>query len=184
MRCSGEHGDKRRSECNGQQYRGPSARPHRHLALLCQRGLHEHGDKPGYRGDPADIAIGVGNSVDDSLQNLGRRKRVLAAGASVTIGTNGGPYTIGARLFARRGLFRPRRRPRCGNGTRHGDGFPLDAAVRIEAMDRKGLESQAKDGPVWRAEESNACSVIAPAQSMSVSAWMGDAGPAPSLSSP
>jgi hypothetical protein len=42
----------RRSECNGQQYRSVcSPRRHRHLTLLCQRGLHEHGEKPGHRSD-------------------------------------------------------------------------------------------------------------------------------------
>ncbi|MGH8626570.1 MAG: CARDB domain-containing protein, partial [Gammaproteobacteria bacterium] len=43
---------------------------------------------------PASIAIGVGYSVDGVFRTWGGASGPLAAGASVTIGTNGGPYTI------------------------------------------------------------------------------------------
>jgi pectate lyase len=43
---------------------------------------------------PAGIAIGVGYSVDGVYRTWGAVNGPLAAGASVTIGTNGGPYTI------------------------------------------------------------------------------------------
>ena len=71
-----------------------SPRRHRHLALLCQRVLHQYGEKPGHRGDPAGIAIRVGYSVDGVLRTFGGVSGPLAAGASVTIGNNGGPDTI------------------------------------------------------------------------------------------
>jgi hypothetical protein len=43
---------------------------------------------------PAGIAIGVGYSVDGVFRTFGGVSGPLAAGASVTIGTNGGPDTI------------------------------------------------------------------------------------------
>jgi hypothetical protein len=43
---------------------------------------------------PAGVAIGVGYSVDGMFRTWGAVSGPLAAGASVTIGTNGGPYTI------------------------------------------------------------------------------------------
>ena len=43
---------------------------------------------------PAGIAIGVAYSVDGVYRTWGGVTGPLAAGASVTIGTNGGPYTI------------------------------------------------------------------------------------------
>jgi len=43
---------------------------------------------------PAGIAIGIAYSVDGVYRTWGDVSEPLAAGASVTIGTNGGPYTI------------------------------------------------------------------------------------------
>ncbi len=43
---------------------------------------------------PAGVAIGVGYSVDGAYKTYGTIKGPLAAGASVTIGTNGNSYTI------------------------------------------------------------------------------------------
>ncbi|TMH87071.1 MAG: glycosyl hydrolase, partial [Betaproteobacteria bacterium] len=43
---------------------------------------------------PAGIAIGVAYSVDGVYRTWGSVTGPLAAGASVTIGTNGGSYTI------------------------------------------------------------------------------------------
>jgi len=58
----------------------------------------------------------------------------------------------------------------------HGGGFSLNAAVRIEAADRKGLESQGQGWSCWARRGCNACSVIAPALSSQASGWSGRSG--------
>ena len=55
----------------------------------------------------------------------------------------------------------------------HGGGFSLNAPVRIEATDRKGLESQGQGWPCLARRGRNACYGIVPARSLPGSAWNG-----------
>ena len=59
----------------------------------------------------------------------------------------------------------------------HGGGFSLDAAVRIEATDRKGLESQAHGGPCLARRGCNACFGIVPARCLRASGCSGRSRP-------
>ena len=73
------------------------------------------------------------------------------------------------RLFARRGLIPPEAAAEMRQWE-HGGGFSLEAGVRIEAADRKGLESQGQGWPCWARRGCSGCSVIAPGRSLPGSA--------------
>jgi len=73
------------------------------------------------------------------------------------------------RLVARRGLITPETAAEMRQWD-HGGGFSLDAEIRIEAADRKGLESQGQGWPCLARRGCSDCSVIAPAPSSPVSA--------------
>jgi hypothetical protein len=75
---------------------GPSALPDVIVTSLSYAGgvFTSTVKNQGTAATPAGIAIGVGYSVDGEFRTWGAVSGPLAGGASVTIGTNGGPFTI------------------------------------------------------------------------------------------
>jgi hypothetical protein len=74
------------------------------------------------------------------------------------------------RLFERRGLLAPEAAAEMRQWD-HGGGLSLNAAVRIEATDRKGLESQGQGGPCSARRGCNACSVIMMGKPPALPGW-------------